>query len=129
MDNIISGSVFNAVGWLIAWKTLFDISSFYMQRLHYEQPTMRGSAIPGPWLMSVAANLMSWCVWALSVYVWYRLGWGPALAFLAIPYILAMIVENIELFVFRFPTTVMALTATPVAIISFVAVVVSVLVL
>jgi hypothetical protein len=88
-----------------------------------------GSSIPGPMLMSTAANVMSWCTLALTVYVWYRLGWMPALAFFVFPFILAMIVENIELFVFRFPTNVMSLVGIPVAIISFVALIVSVLTL
>jgi hypothetical protein len=129
MENVMSALMLNTIGWLIGWKTLFSVSAFYMQRLHHENPNMRGSSIPGPMLMSTAANVMSWCTLALTVYVWYRLGWMPALAFFVFPFILAMIVENIELFVFRFPTNVMSLVGIPVAIISFVALIVSVLTL
>jgi hypothetical protein len=98
MENVISGPMLNTIGWLIGWKTLFSVSAFYMQRLHHENPNMRGSSLAGPMLMSAAANVMSWCTLALTVYVWYRLGWTPALAFFLIPFVLAMIVENVELF-------------------------------
>jgi hypothetical protein len=129
MESLMSGLILNNIGWLIGWKTLFSVSAFYMQRLHHENPNMRGSSIPGPMLMSLAANVMSWCVLALTAYVWYRLGWLPAVSFLVIPFVLAMIAENIELFVFRFPTTITSLVGIPVAITSFVALVVSVLAL
>jgi hypothetical protein len=129
MDSVMSGLMLNTLGWLIGWKTIFSVSAFYMQRLHHETPNMRGSSIPGPMLLSLAANVMSWCILALTAYVWYRLGWMPAAALLVIPLVLAMIVENIELLVFRFPTTIMSLVAIPVAITSFVALIVSVLAL
>ena len=90
METLMSGLMLNNIGWLIGLKTLFSVSAFYMQRLRHENPSMRGSSIPGPMLMSLAANLMSWCVLALTAYVWYRLGWLAALAFFVIPFVLAI---------------------------------------
>ncbi|MDP3074738.1 hypothetical protein [Bradyrhizobium sp.] len=121
MESYISGLMLGVLGWAIVWKTVFNVSSFYMQRLHYENPNMTGSAIPGPLLMSFAASIMSWAGIGLTIYVWYRLGWMPAVALYVIPFILAMVIENIELFAFRFPTPVMSLVNTPIAIVSFIA--------
>lgn len=126
MESILSGLMLDTIGWLLFWKTVFNVSAFYMQRLHYENPNMQGSSIPGPLLMSLAASVMSWCSLALTAYVWYRLGWMPAIALYVIPFVLAMIVENIELFVFRFPTTITSLVGVPIAVISFVVLTISV---
>jgi hypothetical protein len=111
----------DVIRWPIVLKTIFSVSSFYMQRLHYENPNVQGSAIPGPLLMSFAASVMSWGAIGLTIYVWYRLGWMPAVALYVIPFVLAMITENLELFLFRLPMPIMALVNTPIAILSFIA--------
>jgi hypothetical protein len=127
MEYFVSGLMLDAIGWPILWKTVFGVSSFYMQRLHYKDPNMRGSAIPGPLLMSSAASVMSWAAIGLTIYVWYRLGWMPAVALYVIPFALAMVIENLELLIIRLPTAIMALANTPIAILSFVAFAIAVL--
>jgi hypothetical protein len=123
MDELLAALHLGAIKFLLFWRTINSISGFYMQRLHYERPDMTGSVIPGPPLLSLAANLMSWVTHLAAVYVWYRLGWVAALAYLIIPFVIAQVIEMAELFLFKVPTPTMALINTPIGIASFVMVV------
>ena len=120
MEEIIGVFALNKIGGAMLWRTANSVSGFYMQRLHYENPHMRGSVVAGPQLLSAAAHLMAWCAYGLAVYVGFRVGWIAALAFVLLPIFLAMIIENLELFLLRVPTPTMALINTPIALVSFV---------
>jgi hypothetical protein len=120
MEDLAATIQLSAIKSLLIWRTVHTIAGFYMQRLHYERPDMGGSVLPGPALLSMFANLTGWVALLASGYVWYHLGWLPAVAYLVIPFVIAQLVELTEGFVFRFRTTVMALVCMPIGIAGFV---------
>lgn len=109
-----------SVGWPVFWKTIHCMAGFYMQRLHYEQPEMTGNRLSGPKILAVAANLMAWILTLLAVYVWYRLGWLATAVFILIPFLIGLAFDIFEITLLKLDTARLALISVPVALVTFI---------
>jgi hypothetical protein len=70
--------------------------------------------------MSLFAKGVSWIVFLSTGYVWFRLGWLAALAYLVIPLAVSLLVQTGDIIVLRVGTRPLALVSTPIAVVAFV---------
>lgn len=128
MEHFATAIQLAAIKPFLIWGTIYTIAAFHMQRLHYEmaRDVVSGKAeVPSPSelrgaeLMSKFANLSYWVALLSPLYVWYRLGWAPALAIFAIVWALGQIENIVEARWVRMPTKLLAQICTPVGIGSF----------
>lgn len=113
----IEGLQLDRIAWLMVWTCIAKIAGFYMQRLHYEKPYMRGST--GPAFVSMIAHLMGWVLFLLPLYVWYRVGLPPALATFVITSLAMWLFVGVERQLFHFPPAAMTLINTPIGVLAF----------
>jgi hypothetical protein len=103
------------------WGAIASISAFFMQRLHYENPEMRGAVLPGPKILSYAARGMMWALYACCLYVGFRLNWLPAIVCALIFLIVPIIVSTVQMLIARISTGILTLISTPIGVVSFAA--------